>query len=159
MTWEEQKFGIYITGSYRYIWSSLKCQYICITPHEENFQVVIMTFKLIFVEDRNTALSPWKDTLTKGHSESSWHTLKKFHYISLSFSHPYHVYFLKKHFCLDIFRNIFMGKKKKVNCTVHNPEKRNKRRKFSAVTRTQKSGKKKKDSSFRKVKTGKSYNN
>lgn len=109
MTWEEQKFGIYITGSYRYIWSSLKCQYICITPHEENFQVVIMTFKLIFVEDRNTALSPWKDTLTKGHSESSWHTLKKFHYISLSFSHPYHVYFLKKHFCLDIFRNIFMG--------------------------------------------------
>lgn len=114
MTWEEQKFGIYITGSYRYIWSSLKCQYICITPHEENFQVVIMTFKLIFVEDRNTALSPWKDILTKGHSESSWHTLKKFHYISLSFSHPYHVYFLKKHFCLDIFRNIFMGKKKKL---------------------------------------------
>lgn len=114
MTWEEQKFGIYITGSYRYSWSSLKCQYICITPHEENFQVVIMTFKLIFVEDRNTALSPWKDTLTKGHSESSWHTLKKFHYISLSFSHPYHVYFLKKHFCLDIFRNIFMGKKKKL---------------------------------------------
>lgn len=114
MTWEEQKFGIYITGSYRYIWSSLKCQYICITPHEENFQVVIMTFKLIFVEDRNTALSPWKDISTKGHSESSWHTLKKFHYISLSFSHPYHVYFLKKHFCLDIFRNIFMGKKKKL---------------------------------------------